>query len=150
MKNFIIAVCAIMLMGTAQAQLIDVGGTEYDILWEIGTFDEVNTARNLEGQIWWGDGDLAGTFASSLGYIDVGHSDIFILNLDVGPLFAYEFPETGAFRARSSMSGFTTTGLRTHDRIVWAYERSTIPTPGSLTLIVLGLAGLGVTRKVRR
>ena len=91
MKNLIIAVFAISGMSATHALPILVSedgipgtGIEYDIFWEVGTFDEVNARRNLQGQIWWGDLALAATFAGSAYFVN-DEDDI----TSMGPVFAH-------------------------------------------------------------
>lgn len=159
MKSLIIAVLAVLVVGTTQAQLIEVGGTEYDILWELGTFEAVDARHNLQGQIWWGNNELAAEFSETLGYFDDGDVDTFL-----GPYFAtsmvfwdeVEAPGILVFSQAAHIAGepwythdpwadFSSHGLL-HS---WAFVSNSVPVPSSFALIALGLAVLGLPCKVR-
>ena len=159
MKNFIAAIFSILIMGTAQAQLINIDGTEYDILWDLGTFEEIDVKHNLQGQIWWGNNEVAAGFAAALGFFDDGDP-----MTSIGPLFAtsmiflgdIEEPGILVFSQVAGISGapwFTRapySDLSSHGlQHSWAFVSNSVPVPSSLTLIALGLVGFNISRKSR-
>jgi len=159
MKNLIIALLTVLVVGTTQAQLIEVDGTEYDILWELGTFDAIDSKHNLQGQIWWGNNEVAAGFAAALGFFDDGDP-----MTSIGPLFAtsmiflgdIEEPGILVFSQVADISGapwFTRapySDLSSHGlQHSWAFVSNSVPVPSSLTLIALGLVGFNISRKSR-
>jgi hypothetical protein len=137
--------------------IITLDGHAYDIgVTDAKTFDEFNTAGLAEDQPWWGSLSLAQEaamlVAGELGDPRPGY-------LIDGPLFAYE-PGTAIFGGEAIRATFfgTVAGIPgsvggaiiSPDAGDWVFavaEKVQVPLPATLGLLVVGLAGIGYSRK---
>ena len=136
-----------VLATSTHAVLVDVGGTQYDIITIDGTFNALQT--NIESQPWWGDINIARDAAFAVN-TSLGTNSV---NTDFGPLFAYGKPfesvaavawlfvdpldiDTDAFAVDPTQS------------VTWAVVAPEVPIPAAVWLFGSGLLGLvGIARR---
>jgi hypothetical protein len=153
------ALAAISLSpGSAQAYVVTVGGTQYDVTTFTGTYNanasKFATAANGGVMPWWGNLSLASQFANAVG------NGLGTLNGQEGPLFGYvqEGPGNGfishvSFITSGVNSGnlnFTFEAINTS--ATWAQvtpSAAPAATPGPLPLFGAA-AAFGFSRKLRK
>jgi hypothetical protein len=145
---------------------VTVGGTDYNIAWQIGTFDDVNAAVGLTVQDWWGDDVLASDLASALGFRsdtdDQVHNGPYFahaVQIECGYVSEYGgcFQYYNAVYAFTYVSGSFSSIDGTYETIsgsfpfnlAYAYDAgiSPVPAPPALILFAFGLAGLGLAKR---
>jgi len=137
------ATASMVAAAPAEAARFTVGGQQYDITTEFGTFSSLQTT--LESQVWWGNQALAIEFA------DVVNTGLGLPNAtgasggnDLGPIFAYDPIFGGVWSTQ--LGGFAGPGVHGTITPGVTYAVATLVEPESvpepMTLLGLGAVGL--------
>jgi hypothetical protein len=133
---------------------VTIGGTDYNIAWQVGTFTDVNASVGLTGEDWWGDEGLAIDLAAAIGFQSDGD-----VHTSKGPLFAYSYGHYVCAHEAcldavfyDSISDDVGSGNYTIGAtFAFAYDAGlpipSVPAPPALILFAFGLAGLGLAKR---
>jgi hypothetical protein len=140
--------------GSAQAFVVTVGGTQYDVTTFTGSYNsdtnKFETAANGGVMPWWGSESLAEGFASLVG-LELGLPNYSNTH---GPLFAWRFRLQDAVDNCYYISGTTGCGIA-NNSISYVYAQATpyappsAPVPGP-PLLFGAAAAFGFSRKLRK
>lgn len=159
-SSVFVGLLALMLSSVARADsIVTVGGTTYDITTLTGTFD-ANEAT-LEGTPWYGNGPLAQSIAAAVGTAFGTPQNNLEFGQNYGPFFGYQFipgfgVNSAVFDIPDGSTSGSVTGIGWYDYIsvTWAtgsvVPPATTPEPGTLSLTIAAMLGLGLLAGMKR
>ncbi|PPI78388.1 PEP-CTERM sorting domain-containing protein [Marinobacter flavimaris] len=153
MKKFLLL--TLLLPALANANVINISGAgDLNGSWEtqllFGPYYDFE--ETLVSQVWWQDRAAARIFAETLAD---GEAEGFNALLGVGPYFVWDFSGTTlnfvTYRnggvAFGSTASSSSSFFETRDVTFATASRVTVPEPGTLVLLSLGLASIGIIRQ---
>ena len=154
-----VALFAPMSANALLIEITDSGVDEADGVWFVETVTGTGAEflAMLESQVWFGDGDLALLFANAVGDAlglpnSNGNRGPHFLAVADGSLFAISDPSRyplQGFRARIGTGNLSRFAVNQWGTWTWAVATS-VPEPGTLALLGIGLAGMGMSRRKRK
>lgn len=134
----------------AQALIVTINGSDYDVLRQRINYNDNRTL--MESQPWWGDENLAITFANTVGY---GLGRISAYGETSGPIFAYTI-NSSVYPVAGHAFGFPY-GPRTQSGLGETLDfavATAIPAPASAAVpaplpILASFAAYGWSRRLR-
>lgn len=157
----ILALPVLMAISThSMAYFLDVNGTHYDVTWVNASYNEIiaDNPSAFTKNVWWEDLYLAFTFADNWSRYGIEIMDSpglleFAWNVyelrGIGDYCsAIDCVVTVALTYGYDLNELTVT--ENYADVNWTYAFATVvPEPGALSILMIGLAGLFVTRKAR-
>ncbi len=146
------AMFALSSVARAVTTTVNYGGTDYDITYYLGTFNNQPSGVNLSAQPWFGNQTTAYNFAQlvagSLGFENFGsQSPYFVYSVgNGGTTWAGAYYDNGGYvTAHTSVPTEGWLG-----RFAYVTQSAPVATPDSGTSLVLALIGFGAVAIARR
>lgn len=152
MKTRILMVFAAAMLAltamNANAALITVGDQDYNI--ETVEGPGLDFAELFQAQAWYGNQSLAANFAAALGD-QLGYpneiTNFFGTTRTVSPLFVWDVDPGLSFRGETIAGGVYAGSFSPAPNTSYVFATASVPAPGMLALMGLGLLGFVAARR---